>query len=231
MKKRKRGKRGGLAGVVDAYNQKETAGQLGNTALKTVVDTVIGVPVGIAIGGVAGLWSLPFGLLLIGSGHYFKDQSGLLKISGAAAIAYGIAKNIEFNNAAKKAEINGLSGLEGASQGIKDRLKMVKDDLMAAYFLDRLFKKDDGGSTETTKMETIDPGNMGGIDLSELDLFDHFNQQEANSYQAEAEKALYRDQPHELPYPETPPIYASSPSTEASFNVFSEDDETDFSDF
>ncbi len=233
-KKSKKGKRGGLAGLLDSYNERETgAGNVGNTALKTIVDVVLGVPVGIAIGGAAGLWSLPFGLVLIGAGHHFKDQSGLLKISGAAAIAYGVAKNIEFNNAAKKAEVNGVGGLEGTGQAIKDRLKTVKDDLLAAYFLDRLFKKGDSDSKEVAKMTELDEdlSTVGSIDLSDLDIFENFNQQEADEFEAaQAEEALYRE-PEGLPSPNYSVNYPGSASSEAAFAMFDEnDDEPDLSD-
>jgi|GEM_PF-2480129 len=225
MSKRKKGKRNGLAGVLDAYNGRETgAGNAGNTALKTIVDTVLGVPVGIAIGGAAGLWSLPFGLVMIAAGHHFKDQSGLLKISGAAAIAYGVAKNIDFNTAAKNAKAAGVSGLAGTTEGIKDRLKTVKDDLLAAYFLDRLFKKDDGTGTPATKMAEIEDEDVtiGAIDLSALDMFDEFNQQEADEFEAaQAEEALYRE-PEQLP--DFSVNYVEPVSREASFGLFEEDE-------
>lgn len=228
-KKRSKSKRKGLAGVLDAYNERETgAGNAGNTALKTIVDVVLGVPIGIGIGGAAGLWSLPFGLVLIAAGHHFKDQSGLLKISGAAAIAYGIAKNVDFTNAAKKAEVNGVGGFEGTKEGIKDRLKIVKDDLLAAYFLDRLFKKDDEKSTETKSVERDESATMGAIDLSEMDLFEQFNQQEADEFEAgEAERELYRD-PGQLP--DFSVDYSQAASPDSSFALFNENEEPDFTD-
>jgi hypothetical protein len=231
-KRRKKGKRSGLAGFLDSYNERETgAGNVGNTALKTVVDAILGVPVGIAIGGAAGLWSLPFGLVLIGAGHHFKDQSGLLRITGASAIAYGVAKNIEFTNAAKQAAVNGVGGLEGTGQAIKDRLKTVKDDLLAAYFLDRLFKKGDSETKTAAKMAELDEdlSTVGAIDLSDLDLFEQFNQQEADEFEAQqAQEALYRE-PESLPAPDYSMNYPDSASPEAAFAMFDESDEPDLS--
>jgi len=186
-----------LSGFVASYNAKEAGGtNYGNTALKSVVDTVLGVPVGIAIGGAAGLWSLPFGLLLIAAGHHFKDHSGLLRMTGASAIAYGVAKNVDFNNAAKAAKAAGVSGLAGTTQGVKDRLKTVKDELLSAYYLDKIFKKKDSAppaGAPATKMAEFDESEtVGAIDLSALDMFDEFNAQAAGGFDAElAEREFY----------------------------------------
>ena len=224
-RKSKRGKRSGLAGVFDAYAAPGT-GNAGNTAMKTLIDVGVGVPVGVLIGGAAGLWSLPLGLLLIGGGHHLKDQSGissLVRIAGASAIAYGVAKNIDFKAASKQAQVNGVGGLAGATQGMKDRLQTVKADLMAAYFLDRIFKKNNTGGT-TSKMVDIDDDDdsVGAIDVSALDFFDDYNQQEADEF--EEQQSYSYPQPDQLPYYGS----TSSVSPETSFALF--EDEPDMSD-
>jgi hypothetical protein len=233
-KKRKKAKRAGLAGVVDTYNARKTGkGNVGNTALKSIVDVAVGVPIGVALGGVAGLWSLPFGLVLIGAGHHLNDKSGLLRITGATAIAYGIAKNIEFNEQAKKSQVNGIGGLQGASEGIKDRLKIVKEDLMAGFFLDRIFKNEESTSTKKSAFEDDDfeqGAEVGAIDTSILDIYDDYNRQEADEY--EAEQAL-RTLPEFTPNSSLSD-FDSPISEEANFGIYDEDgdseEEQDFTD-
>lgn len=233
-KKNRKLKRSGLAGVLDTYNNKETgAGNAGNTALKTVVDSVIGVPIGIALGGASGLWSLPFGLVLIGAGHHFKDQSALLRIIGASAIAYGVAKNIEFNNQAKAKQLNTEgAGLSGTVEGVKERLITVKEDLMSAFFLDKIFKKDEPTtptlptSTTASRMEelTQDESEISGFDLSELDVYDSMNEQEADEFANEQQfietNSLtdWNQQNQIYPDPETI-------SEETSFNLFDDEEQ------
>jgi hypothetical protein len=223
-KKQKQSTRGGLSGFVASYNAKEAGGtNYGNTALKSVVDAVLGVPVGIAIGGAAGLWSLPFGALLIAAGHHFKDHSGLLRITGASAIAYGVAKNVDFNNAAKAAKASGVSGFAGTTQGVKDRLKTVKDELLSAYFLDKIFKKKETAppaGTPVAKMAELDESEtVGAIDLSSLDMFDEFNKEQADGFNAElAEREFYEYENRE-------------PSNEAIYNVYDDEEIIDPSDY
>lgn len=225
-KKSNRGKRSGLAGFYDSYSlQQPGTANAGNIALKTVVDALVGVPVGVLIGGATGLWSLPFGLLLIAGGHHFKEKSGIARIVGASAIAYGVAKNIDFKTASKQAQINGIGGLAGATQGVKDRMQMVKTDLMAAYFLDRLFKKNDSGTT-STKLAVFDDDDddtsIGAIDVSALDFFEDFNQQEADEF--EQQNSLEYQQPSYQPYFDS----TDSLSPDASFSMM-DDDEPDMS--
>ncbi len=225
-KKSKRGKRTGLAGFVDAYNAKPTGtGYAGNTALKTLVDAAIGVPAGVLLGGAAGLWSLPIGVLLIAGGHHIKEQSGLVRIVGASAIAYGIAKNIDFKAAAKQAQVNGIGGLAGATQSLKERVQGVKSDLMAAYFLDRIFKKGDDDGTVAAKIAAFaDDETVGAIDVSALDFFEDYNQQEADEFQDQQQYGFEFDEPEALPY-----FGASdSVSPEASFAIL--EDEPDLTD-
>jgi len=226
-KKSKRGKRTGLAGFVDAYNAKPTgAGYAGNTALKTLVDAAIGVPVGVLLGGAAGLWSLPIGVLLIAGGHHIKEQSGLVRIVGASAIAYGIAKNIDFKAAAKQAQVNGIGGLAGATQSMKERVQGVKSDLMAAYFLDRIFKKGDDDGTVAQKIAAFnmnDDDGVGAIDVSALDFFEDYNQQEADEFQQQ-QYGFEFNEPEALPYFGE----SDSVSPDAAFALI--DDEPDLTD-
>jgi hypothetical protein len=211
-KKIKKARRKGLAGFVDDYNSKPTGkGNIANTALKSVVDGILAAPLGGAMGAASGIWSIPLGLLLIGGGHYFQDKSGVIRIVGAAAIGYGIAKALENKEASKSASVNGL----GATDAIKSRLGNFKDEVMAAYYLDRIFKKD------TTKSIESD-GSVGEIDLSVMDIFDDFNQQEADEF-----AQSLQDGNHQLP--EFGIDYPTSDNREVAFGFI--EDEPDFSDF
>jgi hypothetical protein len=211
-KKIKKARRKGLAGFVDDFNNKPTGkGFEGNTALKSVVDVIAGVPLGGAIGAASGIWSLPIGFLMIFGGHYFKDKSGIIRIAGAAAIGYGIAKAIENKEAAKSASVNGL----GATDAIKSRLGDFKDEVMAAYYLDRIFKKDTTKSVETD-------GSVGEIDLSVMDIFDDFNQQEADEFTQSLQEGNHQLPDFGIDYP-------TSDNREVAFGFI--EDEPDFSDF
>jgi hypothetical protein len=213
----KKAKRKGLAGFMDEYNNKPTGkGFEANTALKSVVDVIIGVPIGGAIGAMSGVWSVPIGFVLLAGGHYFKDKSGLIRIAGASAIGYGIAKAIENKDASKSATVNGL----GATEAIKTRLSNFKDEVMAAYYLDRIFKKEPA----TKSLETED-GAVGEIDLSAMDIFDEFNQQEADEFaQLQAYDA-------NIQLPEFGNGYTNSENGESVFGIIDSDDEPDFSDY
>jgi hypothetical protein len=230
-KKSKKVKRTGLAGFMDSvYAPPEEGQELSGQkkVIRTIADALVGVPVGIGIGGAAGLWSLPIGLVLIGAGHHFKDQSGLLRIAGASAIAYGIAKNVEFNAAAKQAEANGISGLAGATEGIKERLKMVKDDLMAGYFLDRIFKTEETPAKQVAKSTFTESAEIGAIDFSELDAYDDYNRQEAEEFEASQEG--YEESRPSYELDNYTPTESLAPTSEASFAMFDQDDNPDSSD-
>lgn len=167
-------------GFLESYNARETKGNFTNTGIKTLVDVIVGATVGAGIGAVSGKQSKWIGLGMIGLGHYFKDESGILRIAGASAIAYGIAKH--FENEELAGTVQGIS-LAGESEKAKTRLTQFKDEVMASYYLDRIFKKADTISPIETSTETV-----GAIDLSSLDFFDQFNQQEADEFEMNRER-------------------------------------------
>ncbi len=173
---------------ISAYNAKETKGSFSNAGLKTLVDVVLGATVGAGIGAVSGKQAKWFGLGMIGLGHYFGDKSGVLRVAGASAIAYGIAKH--FENEQIASSVNGFT-LAGESSKAKTRLTQFKDEALATFYLDKIFKG--GASISTADSSTNADGSVGAIDLSALDFFDNFNRQEADEFESQNAIAGYSD--------------------------------------
>ena len=171
---------------INAYNAKETKGSFSNAGLKTLVDVVLGATVGAGIGAVTGKQAKWVGLSMIGLGHYFGDRSGVLRVAGASAIAYGIAKH--FENEQIATSVNGFT-LAGESSKAKTRLTQFKDEALATFYLDKIFKG--GTSTNTADSSTNADGSVGAIDLSALDFFDNFNRQEADEFESQNAIAGY----------------------------------------
>ncbi len=159
-------------GIVARYNERETKGKIGNSALKTLVDGIAGAVIGTGVGAMAGKYAAIIGPVIIGIGHYTGDKSGVIRIAGASAMAYGIAKALENQS------VNGL----GSLGDVKSRIGNLQEELFVAFYLDKVFKKK--GSTVPSTSTSTDPDTeIAGIDLSALDMFEHFNEQEADAYQ------------------------------------------------
>ena len=105
-------KPGGLNGVLQSFNEKQTKGNVQNTLLKTIAD-LAGVGLGTAVSAAAGKAAPLLGIVMIGAGHYVGDESGLLRVVGAATVAHSVAKSKEYSQ-------YGLT--------MKDRLSGLKDD-------------------------------------------------------------------------------------------------------
>jgi hypothetical protein len=170
-------------GILAKYNEKKTKKNLGNTGLKTLVDLVAGTTLGAGIGSGLGRLSLPIGLLMIASGHYLEEESGILRIAGSATIAYGIGKAITHKNIAKTTAVSGIS-LAGETSKAKIRLAQFKDELFTAFYLDKVFKSK-GSPSENQE--------VGAVDLSELDVFEQDNYNQAYQYQEELPDSSYSD--------------------------------------
>lgn len=91
MKKKKR------KSFVEKYNEKETKGNAQNTALKSTVDTIASSFIGTGLGAISGKFSPLVGIATIVAGHYLGDKSGILRITGASTLGYGIAKAKDYN--------------------------------------------------------------------------------------------------------------------------------------
>ena len=176
MKKKRKNKNG----IIKRYNDAQTVkrdskGKRTKTnakviALKTGVDLVSSTTVAPAIGAGLGVLAPIAGFILIGLGHYLGDKSGLLRLTGAATMGYGIAKAIENRNAPEASLV----------EGAKTRLINFKNDWLNAFYLDKVFK----AKAET---ETTEDASIGAIDLSALDVFDDLNQQSAQNFELQQE--------------------------------------------
>ncbi|MEZ4921870.1 MAG: hypothetical protein R2780_01750 [Crocinitomicaceae bacterium] len=140
---------------------------------KPFSDLGVGVAGG-AVGALGGIWTPFVGFALIVGGHLLGDKSGLMRVGGAAMMAYGIAKAQENHAASDANSVNGLGSLSGA----KDRLLDFKDNFLKAFFLDKLTKKKSDAEAETDDEQT-----MGAIDLSSLDAFADLTKQSAYNFE------------------------------------------------
>jgi F0F1-type ATP synthase assembly protein I len=179
MKKEKKGQGGkkGKASLLKRYNDADATKNVKITAMKTGADFLIGVPVGTGLGALLGIWSPLAGFLMIGAGHYFGDKSGLLRIAGAATIAYGVAKAAENRAATKAASLEGIS-LGSLTEGAKGRLVNFKDNWLQALYIDKLI-----GKKDTSERDDMEEVPVGAIDLSELDVFENLNKDSAVNYE------------------------------------------------
>jgi len=172
MKKEKKNKKN----LLQRYNDADAKKNVKYTAMKSGVDLVVGSSAGAGLGALLGIWSPLAGFLMIGAGHYFGDKSGVLRVAGAATIAYGIAKAAENRAATEEASVNGIS-LGSLAEGAKGRLINFKDNWLKAFYLDKL--------TGKKKEETIEDSDVtvGAIDLSDLDMFEDMTKETAVKFE------------------------------------------------
>lgn len=158
--------------IFQKYNKREAKKDALNTLMKTGVDVIGASVVGGTLGALTGKHAVWFGLAMIGTGHFFGDKTGILRVAGAGAVAYGVAK---YN------ENTAVNGLGAQPTDAKTRLNAFKHELLSSFYLDKIFKKKDTVTSSTTTADA-DGTTVGSIDLSSLDFFEDFNQQEADEY-------------------------------------------------
>jgi len=165
--------------LLQKYKGVKTKGNISNSGLKTIVDLIIGTTLGAGVGAATGRAALPVGLLLIGSSHYMEEETGVLRVAGSAAIAYSIGKVIQNKEIAST--VSGIT-LSGETSKAKTRLSQFKDEVLHAFYLDKVLKsKSSGESSE-----------VGSIDLTPLDVFEQQNHEQALNYEMD------NDNPYEL---------------------------------
>lgn len=177
-------KNNSLKNLFDQYNEKPTKGNIENTLLKSTVDTVAGSVIGTGLGAIAGDKATFAGIALILAGHYVGDQSGLLRLTGASTMAYGIGKSSEYKT---NPELNTA----------EKRISALKDDWLTAFHLkwkketnqqptppeqktneQKVTEEEKPISQEPLAEETI-------VDLSGLDHFEKMNEDLATSFSKE----------------------------------------------
>jgi len=127
MAKRKKRKK---KSFIDQYNERETKGDIQNTLLKSTVDIVSSGAIGTGIGAITGKYSPLAGIALIIAGHYLGDKSGVLRLTGASTMAYGIAKAKDYQNNPKY-------------NTPQKRLEGLKEDLLTTMYLRWKKEKDE----------------------------------------------------------------------------------------
>ena len=115
--------------VITRYNNAQAKKSLKYSGMKTGVD-LVGATIGAGTGALLGIWSPLLGIALFGAGHYFGDKSGVLRIVGAGAIAYGIAKAVENRNSVEEVSVNGMT-MGSLADGAKDRLINFKNETIS----------------------------------------------------------------------------------------------------
>lgn len=137
-KQKQQPKPGGLNGILQKFNEQQAKGNAKTTLLKTLAD-LAGVGLGTAVSAAAGKAAPLIGAALIGTGHYIGDDSGLLRVVGAATVAHSVAKSKEYRQ-------------EGST--MKDRLSGLKDDWLRVAMLKHEEQKNQNVAP-TTKTEAI----------------------------------------------------------------------------
>lgn len=196
--------------MLQRFNEKTSKGNIENTLLKTVAD-IAGVGVGTVLSTAAGKAAPLVGIALLGAGHYFGDESGLMRVAGASTLAHSIAKAREYRQ-------------EGQTIGV--RFKGLKDDWLTTALLKH--NEDTKPAVPVvTKMAEIEPEpepvTVGSVpqpepdfqldeedeqyriefeqeqaarelDMSGLDQFEQFNEQQAEEYEDKQEQEEQKQQ-------------------------------------
>lgn len=169
-KKRKRS-------FLEKYNERSTKGNIQNTLLKGAVDTVAGSVIGTGIGAVAGDKAAFAGIALILAGHYLGDESGVLRLTGASTMAYGIGKAQVYKN-------------NPEMKSVSKRMGGLKRDLLGAFFFkfkeeekEMLEKKKTSMSNEEIHIEPIrfetENEQTEGSEITDLQGYRNFSDYES----------------------------------------------------
>ncbi len=160
--------------LIEKYKDRKAKKHVGNTALKTAVDLIVGTTLGAGISAGIGQASIPIGLLMIAGGHYLDEDTGIIRVAGSAVIAYGIGKAMTNKSIS---DATPISGLAGETSKAKKRLNLFKDEVFTAFYLDKIFKPKADKEQEQIAIEGI-----GEIDLSSLDVFEEELRQQNEQY-------------------------------------------------
>lgn len=134
-------KESSLQNLYNKFNSLPAKQNTQNTLIKGIVDTVAGSVVGTGIGALTGDKAAFAGIILILAGHYVGDESGLLRVTGASTLAYGIGKAKEYENNSELATPN-------------QRLVALKDDWLSAFHLK--WKKSTGETKNQSSLTNSD---------------------------------------------------------------------------
>lgn len=144
--------------ILEKYNERSTKGNIQNTLLKGAVDTVAGSVIGTGIGALAGDKAAFAGIALILAGHYLGDESGVLRLTGASTMAYGIGKAQVYKN-------------DPEMKSVSNRLGGLKQDLLGAFF--RKYQQEKNEIPKEKKSSTVN-------EETSVDLIHFEKEEEAN---------------------------------------------------
>ncbi len=171
-------RRKGMSGSKMPFFKRLADGNDNRTSTKVIRSGVDlgGALAGGLLGAVIGKNAALLGLGVLVTGNFVSDKTGLCKTVGSGMLIYGVSKFIQENGATS---VQGLSGTEG----VKARLSKYKDELMSAFYLDKIFKKKSGGTAGSAARVIEDDDSVDGLDLSALDFFEDLNHQQANEFE------------------------------------------------
>lgn len=129
-------------GIYDQYSSMETKENFKNTLVKSITEIATGAGLGSVSASALGKSSPLVGALMVLTGNYLGDKSGLLKTLGVGTIAYGIAKSSE--------EV----------KGVPERFQQLKQDWLCALRLSKAKKK----PSDTHEDDKInDPNTLAAV--------------------------------------------------------------------
>lgn len=103
--------------MLQRFNEQNAKGSVQNTLLKTLAD-IAGVGIGTVLSAATGTFAPAVGAVLIGTGHYIGDQSGLLRVVGASTFAHSVSKAKSYR--------------ENLNQTLAERFGELKDEWLIA---------------------------------------------------------------------------------------------------
>ena len=168
----------GLGGFTEWYNpgEKGSYKNLGQSAKQGAFEVLSAIAGAFLSQLATPKAGIPAGAILVMTGNYF-DKTGLLKAAGVGAMAYGIAKSLS--------DKYGLGGL-GEAKTMKEKAMQFKDELMAAFYIDKLIGKKEESGAAVSGFDGSDD-ELGQLNLDALDMYDDFNQQQASSFAQESQ--------------------------------------------
>ena len=175
--------------MLQRFNERDTKGNVQNTLLKTLAD-IAGVGIGTVLSAATGTLAPAVGAVLIGTGHYIGDQSGLLRVVGASTFAHSVSKAKSYR--------------ENPNQTLAERFGELKDDWLIATLLkhhelnqktavipssepikvtQREFSKESQPDGMESIAEKASEEPEEELDISGLDQFERFNIDSADQYE------------------------------------------------
>lgn len=170
--------------MLQRFNERNAKGSIQNSLLKTLAD-IAGVGIGTVLSAATGTFAPAVGAVLIGTGHYIGDQSGLLRVVGASTFAHSVAKAKSYR--------------ENPNQTLAERFSELKDEWLIATLLKHYSSNPQTAVTpnsepvQVTQREFPEESHSEGmeglteeeteLDISGLDQFERFNIDSADRFE------------------------------------------------